>query len=65
LDNYKKISKEDLKKAANKYFSKDNRLVVYYLPKSEEKPSNKETLKKEKPKSVTVPAKKTAETKKH
>ncbi len=60
LDNYKKISKEDLKKAANKYFTKENRLVVYYLPKSEEKPSNKEMLEKDSPK----PAPKKAENKK-
>jgi predicted Zn-dependent peptidase len=60
LDNYKKISKEDLKKAANKYFTKENRLVVYYLPKSEEKPSNKEVLEKDSPK----PAPKKAENKK-
>jgi len=56
LDNYKKITKDDLKKAANKYFSKDNLLVVYYLSKSEEKPSNKETLNKETPKRKTSPA---------
>ncbi len=56
LDNYKKITKDDLKKAANKYFSKDNLLVVYYLSKSEEKPSNKETLNKETPKKKTAPA---------
>jgi zinc protease len=60
LENYKKISKEDLKKAANKYFSKENRLVVYYLPKSEEKANNKEVLEKESPK----PAPKKTESKK-
>jgi len=37
LDRYTKITKEDLKRVANKYFTKENRLVVYYLPKSEEK----------------------------
>jgi zinc protease len=37
LERYKKISKEDLKRVAKKYFTKENRLVVYYLPKSEQK----------------------------
>src|SRR5690606_36242069 len=37
LERYTKITKEDLKRVANKYLTKENRLVVYYLPKSEEK----------------------------
>lgn len=37
LSHYTKITKEDLKRVANKYFTKENRLVVYYLPKSEQK----------------------------
>ncbi|MCB0697038.1 MAG: insulinase family protein [Chitinophagaceae bacterium] len=37
LDHYTKITKEDLKRVAKKYFTKENRLVVYYLPKSEQK----------------------------
>lgn len=37
LERYTKLTKEDLKRAANKYFTKENRLVVYYLPKSEQK----------------------------
>ncbi len=37
LSHYTKITKEDLKRVANKYFTKENRLVVYYLPKSAEK----------------------------
>lgn len=37
LDRYKKITKEDVKRAAQKYFNKNNRLVVHYLPKSEKK----------------------------
>lgn len=36
LDSYKKVSKDDIKRVANKYFTKENRLVVHYLPKSEE-----------------------------
>jgi zinc protease len=35
LDRYKKVTKDDIKRVANKYLVKDNRLVVYYLPKSE------------------------------
>lgn len=37
LERYTKITKEDLKRVANKYLTKENRLVVYYLPKSGEK----------------------------
>ncbi|XZF16184.1 M16 family metallopeptidase [Chitinophagaceae bacterium MMS25-I14] len=37
LERYTKVTKDDLKRVANKYFTKENRLVVYYLPKSEEK----------------------------
>lgn len=37
LEKYTSITKEDLKRVANQYFTKENRLVVYYLPKSEEK----------------------------
>ncbi|MFA6151666.1 MAG: pitrilysin family protein [Chitinophagaceae bacterium] len=37
LQRYTKITKEDLLRVAKKYFTKENRLVVYYLPKSEEK----------------------------
>ena len=36
LEHYKKITRDDIKKAANKYLTQQNRLVVYYLPKSEE-----------------------------
>jgi zinc protease len=36
LERYKKVTKEDIKRVANKYLTKENRLVVYYLPKSEE-----------------------------
>lgn len=37
LEKYTKVTKEDLKRVANKYFTKENRLVVYYLPKGQEK----------------------------
>lgn len=37
LERYQKITKEDLKRVAQKYFTKENRLVVYYLPKEKDK----------------------------
>jgi len=37
LEIYRSITKADLKRVASKYFNKNNRLVVYYLPKSMEK----------------------------
>ena len=33
LERYKKVTKEDLKRVANKYFTKENRMVLDYLPK--------------------------------
>jgi len=36
LSKYKDVKKEDIKRVANKYFTKENRLVIHYLPKSEE-----------------------------
>jgi zinc protease len=37
LERYNKVTRKDLKRVAEKYFTKNNRLVVYYLPKTEEK----------------------------
>jgi predicted Zn-dependent peptidase len=37
LDRYAKVTKDDLQRVAKKYFTKENRAVIYYLPKSEEK----------------------------
>jgi predicted Zn-dependent peptidase len=37
LDEYRAVTAEDIKRVANKFFTKNNRLVVYYLPKSEQK----------------------------
>ncbi len=34
LQRYMKVTKEDLRKVANKYLTKENRVVLYYLPKS-------------------------------
>ncbi len=34
LENYKKVTREDIKRVANEYLVKDNSTVLYYLPKS-------------------------------
>jgi zinc protease len=48
LERYKKVTKDDIKRVANKYLTKENRLVVYYLPKSEENKEAGETKVKQK-----------------
>ena len=35
LSLYDKVTKEDLKRVANEYFTQDSRVVLYYMPKSE------------------------------
>jgi predicted Zn-dependent peptidase len=37
LDRYKKLTKADLKRVAQKYLTKNNRVVLYFLPKSMKK----------------------------
>ncbi len=37
LNRYMKVTREDLKRVASKYLNADNRVVLYYLPKSMEK----------------------------
>jgi predicted Zn-dependent peptidase len=37
IQKYLKVTKEDLKRVANKYLTKENRVVLYYLPKSAQK----------------------------
>jgi predicted Zn-dependent peptidase len=37
LNKYLAVTQEDLKRVANEYFRKDNRVVLYYLPKSSKK----------------------------
>lgn len=37
LSHITKVTKEDMLRVAKKYFTKENRLVLYYLPKTEEK----------------------------
>jgi predicted Zn-dependent peptidase len=36
IDRYLKVTREDIQRVAKKYFNKNNRVVLYYLPK----PSN-------------------------
>ncbi len=37
IDRYLKVTREDIKRVANEYFRKDNRVFLHYLPKSEKK----------------------------
>lgn len=37
IQRYMKVTREDIKRVANKYLKKENRVVLYYLPKSLEK----------------------------
>ncbi len=34
IERYMKVTREDIQKAAKKYFNKNNRVVLYYLPKA-------------------------------
>jgi zinc protease len=36
IDNYMSVTREDIQNAAKKYLNKNNRVVLYYLPKSQE-----------------------------
>jgi predicted Zn-dependent peptidase len=36
IDKFLAVTKEDIKRVANEYFRKDNRVVLYYLPKSQQ-----------------------------
>jgi len=33
LDRYRKVTREDIRRVANKYFQKNSRVVLYWLPK--------------------------------
>jgi predicted Zn-dependent peptidase len=55
LDNYKKVTKDDIKRVASKYFTKENRLVVFYLPKSEEKKTEANSKTPVKPQAKPTP----------
>jgi zinc protease len=36
LERYKKVTREDIREAAKKYFNANQRVILYYLPKSEQ-----------------------------
>ena len=36
IERYLKVTKEDIRKAAKKYLTKENRVVLYYLPKAQQ-----------------------------
>ena len=35
IKRYQKVTREDIQRVAKKYFNKENRVVLYYLPKEE------------------------------
>lgn len=34
IERYRKVTREDIRRVANEYFTKENRVVLYYLPKA-------------------------------
>ena len=43
IERYMKVTREDIQRVAKKYFTKENRVVLYYLPKSaQQQPDNTE-----------------------
>ncbi|MGI9541770.1 MAG: insulinase family protein, partial [Cyclobacteriaceae bacterium] len=47
IERYMKVTKEDIKRAANKYFVDDNRVVLYYMPKSAKQQPEGQEIKKD------------------
>ena len=37
IDRFMKVSREDIKRVAQKYLSKNNRVVLYWMPKANKK----------------------------
>jgi zinc protease len=42
IERYMKVTREDIKRVANKYLDKNNRVVLYYLPKSQDPNAKKD-----------------------
>ncbi len=47
IDKYRKVTREDIKRVANTYLTKENRVVLHYLPKSAQKQPEDATINKE------------------
>jgi predicted Zn-dependent peptidase len=47
IDRYMKVTREDIQRVAKEYFRKDNRVVLHYVPKKAETPTEPE-IKEEK-----------------
>jgi predicted Zn-dependent peptidase len=41
IERYRKVTRDDLKKVAQKYLQKDNRVVLYYVPKGQKAANGK------------------------
>jgi len=62
LDLYRKVTKEDIKRVAAKYMTKENRVVIHYLPKSEQKMEKESASKPGTKPAAKAPAKAPAKT---
>ena len=47
IDRYMKVTREDIQRVAKEYFRKDNRVILHYVPKKDDKP-NQPDLKEDK-----------------
>ena len=47
IDKFRKVTREDIKRVANKYLTKENRVVLHYLPKSAQQQPDDTTINKE------------------
>ena len=47
IDKYRKVTRDDIKRVANKYLTKENRVVLHYLPKSAQQQPDSKTINKE------------------
>ncbi|MDN5215294.1 pitrilysin family protein [Fulvivirgaceae bacterium BMA12] len=47
IDKFRKVTREDIKRVANKYLIKENRVVLHYLPKSAQQQPDNSTINKE------------------